>query len=100
MQHDQMNGVGVSGADQRLRARHPDLVVEDGYQSVRQMSHCLFRDGGHRLGVNDAVDDDLVVHVGMGKGVVVYGKPAGEFDDTRGLASGEGRQEGVDPLQF
>jgi hypothetical protein len=34
----------------------------------------------------------------MCEGVVIYGEPAREVDDAPGLAAGEGRQEGVDPL--
>ncbi|MFC7592182.1 hypothetical protein ACFQYP_56995 [Nonomuraea antimicrobica] len=90
--------MGVSIPDQWLCARHSDFVVKDGDQSVRQMPQCLLRDGGHRLGVNDRVDDDLVIGAGMCEGVVVYGEPARKVDAARGLAAGEGRQEGIDPL--
>ncbi|WP_168724096.1 hypothetical protein [Streptomyces sp. A1499] len=100
MQHDQIGGVGIPGPDQRLCAHRSGFVVKDGDQSVRQMPQCLLRDGRRRLKVNRRIDDDLVVRAGIGEGVVIYGEPTREVDDARGLAPGEGRQEGVDPLQF
>jgi hypothetical protein len=90
--------VGVSRPGQQLCTRHSDFVVKDGDQSVWQMPQCLLRDGGQGLGINGRVDDDLIVRAGMCEGVVIYGEPAWEVDDARGLTAGEGRQEGVDPL--
>lgn len=98
LQHDRIGGVGVSGPDQWLCARHCDFVVKNGDHSVWQMPRCLLREGGQHLGFEGRVDDGPVVRAGMCEGVVIYGEPAREVDDPRGLAAGEGRQEGVDPL--